>query len=473
MNSVNATRDSNNGLGLIINTNPNSESIAISLMIRVGSIYETPNIRGGTHLIEHLMFKGTSEIPDKLKLAQTLDSMGAVYNAYTDYMLTCYHLKVERKHFTKALNLLCQMVKDSLFRKEDFINEKPVVIEELLKERDNPANYVHQLFYEIMFHGTVYSKSIGADPPDIKQIPYEMLKEYWKNNYSLQNIVISVSGKVGLDDVVNVLETNNFLKLGNRGSKNQKIVQAIPQTNPRCKVERRDKMKQIQLMVGFPCFGSLNPDRFALQLLKIILAGNMSSRLFIKLRDTYGLAYSVVANFTLFNNLGEFSVSSGVDDTNICSMKTSTKGEKADALSIILAEFYNLSKKGVTDKEVMIAKDYLKGGLILDFENNQTISDYYGRLFLLDEPLLSVKAYIDRIDSVQTSDIQKICKELFVADKINVALIGNIASETVSEYLQKLVEIWKNNETKGNETILPSLENEYQKANSWNPFHLF
>ena len=137
MNNINAYIDTKSGLKIIVNNNPNSESVAVSFMIRLGSIYETEKLRGSSHLIEHLMFKGTSKIPDKLALSRKFDSMGAIYNAYTDYNLTSYHIKVQKKFLKSTINLLGQIVSDSLFREDDFNNERPVVIEELIKNKED------------------------------------------------------------------------------------------------------------------------------------------------------------------------------------------------------------------------------------------------------------------------------------------------------------------------------------------------
>ena len=151
MNNVEAYKDSNSNLRFLLTKIDSSESCAISLMIRVGSIYEKKGIHGGAHVIEHMMFKGTKQLPNKAELAMVLDSMGAVYNAYTDYTMTSYHIKVQKKYLGEVIKILCQMVSQSLFREEDLVAEKPVVVEELRRERDNPAAFVQELFYQTVF----------------------------------------------------------------------------------------------------------------------------------------------------------------------------------------------------------------------------------------------------------------------------------------------------------------------------------
>lgn len=449
MNNINAYIDTKSGLKIIVNNNPNSESVAVSFMIRLGSIYETEKLRGSSHLIEHLMFKGTSKIPDKLALSRKFDSMGAIYNAYTDYNLTSYHIKVQKKFLESTINLLGQIVSDSLFREDDFNNERPVVIEELIKNKEDEQSHLIELYHKIIFNDTPYGNSIGGNPDNIKELDYKTVKKYWKDNYCSNNLLISVSGNTNMERVIKLIESSELLNRISKSKKANNLQIKLPlQNNPKCNVITKDSLEQTQLVIGFPTFGASNPDKFGLAIIKTILAGNMSSRLFTKLRDDYGLAYSVSGNISQYEHFGEFNILSGVDSTNLCNFNI-TKGDvKADALSVIINELFKITKEKVSETELQIAKDSLIGGILLDFENNQNISEFYGRDCLLDIPINIISNYTNNIKKVTISDIYRISNNIIKPNKINVAMIGNIDSDKVSNYLDRIVDIWDKNKEK-------------------------
>ena len=318
MNNVKAYKHPESGLKILLTTIPDSESCAISLMLRVGSIYEPKGLYGGAHVIEHMVFKGTKTLPNKSQLSRRLDSMGAIYNAYTEYTMTSYHIKVQSKFLSEVIKILCEMVSQSLFKKTDLKPEKEVVIEELRRERDDPAAYIQEIYYETIFKNCLLGRSIGGSIDDVKQIDYQKLVDFWKKHYKLDNIVISVAANTNINTIIQAIDQSNLLSnVSDIQQANETIINQDLQTSPRCKVQTRKNMNQVQVIIGYQTFGNQHPDRFPLDVLRCILGGNMSSRLFIKLRDDYGLAYSVSANIGLYDDIGEFSISCGVDPSNI------------------------------------------------------------------------------------------------------------------------------------------------------------
>lgn len=443
MNNVKAYKDSNSNLRFLLTKIDSSESCAISLMIRVGSIYEKKGIHGGAHVIEHMMFKGTTQLPNKAELAMVLDSMGAIYNAYTDYTMTSYHIKVQKKYLSKVIKILCEMVSQSLFRKSDLIAEKPVVIEELRREKDDPAAYIQELYYQEVFKNCLLGRPIGGEVKDVEDMPYKQLRNFWRNNYTIDNMLISVAGNANISEIVNAVNESKLSRSVRKSEKvNRMIIHQDLATSPSCKVQNRKTMKQVQVALGFQCFGNQHPDRFALRVLRCILGGNMSSRLFISLRDTYSLAYTVSANIGLYDNIGEFSVSSGVDASNIFSGNLDLKKGKGDPLAVIFREIFRLVVESVTQKELEIAKEYIKGGMLLEFEDNQNICEFYGRELLMEHPVLTIEGFIDAIDKVTVSDIQRIAKGIFVPERINLILIGNVQEEKAKKYLNDSMAMW-------------------------------
>ncbi len=443
MNNVKAYVLPDSKLRFIVTKIPSAESCAVSLMIRVGSIYEPKSIHGGAHVIEHMMFKGTKDLPNKAELAKVLDSMGALYNAYTDYTMTSYHIKVQTKYLSDVIQILCQMVSQSLFRKEDLKSEKPVVIEELRRERDDPAAYIQELYYQSVFKKCKFGRPIGGEIKDVENMKYEDLLKFWKDNYTIDNIVISVAGNSTIEKIVDsVLKSNLLNEIGYSKRPNNMIVSQPLQERPRCKVQMRENMKQIQVSLGFPCFGSQHPDRFTLKVLRCILGGNMSSRLFISLRDDYGLAYTVSCNTGLYDDVGEFSISSGVDGSNIFSNNLDKEKGKADPLAVIFTQLFKMVTEPVTKEELSVAKEYLKGGMLLEFEDNQNICEFYGRELLMNHPVLTIQAYLDAIDKVTINDVQRLAQGIFKPNRMNLVLIGKVEQEKAEIYLKKQMKYW-------------------------------
>ena len=485
MNNVKAYRDPNSGLRLLLTKDNNSESCAVSLMIRVGSIYEPEGIHGGAHVIEHMMFKGTKQLPNKSELAKVLDAMGASYNAYTDYTMTSYHIKVQKKYLSEVIKILCQMISQSLFREKDLDAEKPVVVEELQRERDDPSAYVHELYYQTVFKGSLLEYPVGGTISEVKKMKYQQLKDFWIDNYTIDNMVLSVAGNANIDEVMKAVIASNMLSSINISTKaNNQIIKGAPQTNPNCKIQKRESMNQVQVVLGFPCFGNQHRDRFALHVLECILGGNMSSRLFITLRDTYSLAYTVRASSDLYDEIGQFSISSGVDATNIFSGNLDKTKGKGDPLAVIFNEIFKIRQDTIKKDELVTAKEYIKGTMLLQFEDNQNICEFYGVELLLNHPVLTIQAYLDAIDRVTIKDVTRVANRIFIPEKMNLSLIGNIDKTTTENYLQKSMSEWsselknnkknnKNNENKKNYHLLEediNIDKDIQNKPRWFAF---
>jgi predicted Zn-dependent peptidase len=433
------------GLKILNTYIPSSESCAISLMIRVGSIYENNHIRGGAHLIEHMMFQGNKQLTTQSILSETLDSMGAVYNAYTNYDVTSYHIKVQKSYAQKAIDILCQMVSESLFRPKNVESEKKVVVEELRRLRDDPSSYVQELFFGIVFQGSPYGLSIGGSEKSVMDTDSEKLKKFWRERYILPNMLVSVSGNMDIEKLKQSLQLSPLFTATSKQGVVDKYDKALPiQKEPRLKVQVRKNTKQVQVQLGFPTPGLNHQGRFALRLAKVILGGNMSSRIFNSLRDRYGLAYSPSAQLSLYETMGEFSICSGVDGSNIFSDNLDKSKGKADPLAVILQEFFKLRLEKVPEDELHKAKEYVKGNILLEMEDNQRIAEYYGRLFLLDRPVFTVERFIEEIEKVTVDDIYQICQTIITPERMNLALIGNIKENEARQYLNKMHSKWSN-----------------------------
>lgn len=450
MNHVQAYSQEKTGLHYLITNIPNMESCCVCVMLKVGSIYEDKKVAGGSHLIEHMMFKGTKNYPNALDLSRKLDSMGAQYNAYTTYNYTCYYIKIQKGFLHEILEIIGDMTLQSKFREKDIVKEKDVVIEELRKDRENSASYVSELFQEIVFKKTAFADPIGGSDRSVKEMNYDDIYQYWKNNYRCSNMVISIAGNLGdhfqgeesqqeLDDEISLIFNDNCPE--SQPTPNHLDQQIKPQKSIRVKVEKRSHAEQLHLCVGFPLYFDFNsPRKYAAHLLRIILAGNMSSRFFHLLREKYGIAYNVSADVYLCEAGGSFSIHTGVSLGNLYGKeKTKQKGkdETVDPVYVIIKALMEVKKQNkITQKELDNAKQYLRGMIYLGTEDSQFIAEFYGKAWLLDMPVYTIDRDIQELEKVSLSDVQSIADEFFDIEKLNVAAIGNVDEKKFQKYIK-------------------------------------
>ncbi len=395
----------------------NINSISLMVWVRVGSRYENDKIWGASHFIEHLMFKGTKKRPSTLILSKELDAIGAEYNAFTSKEYTCYYVKLNVKHFEKVCDLSFDMLNNSLFDENEMEREKQVIVEEIKMYFENPLLHIEDLFESV-----IYDKQsrLGLDVIGSQQSILDMNRkdvlDFLDQGYKSSNIIITIAGAV--DE--NILQTcqKYFDKYSRVGKGELKVSKfKSKQNEPKIKIQYRDT-EQIQFMLGFLSKGYGHKDNPGLKLLSIILGGNMSSRLFISIRERLGLCYSIGSSFDTYQDIGSFCIRAGLDKNRI-----------EQAFEAILKEIKLLLKKGVTDEELQRAKDYFEGKLTLKLEDSLELARWYGYQGLMEKGIDTVDEYIKKINNVTKEDILRLAQELFDFSKANIAVIGPIKDE--------------------------------------------
>ena len=433
------------GLEYILVPIPNIESCAISVMIRTGTIYETKQMKGGAHLLEHVLFRGNDMFSTQRDLSLELDSIGARYNAYTDSGIVSFHIKVQKKYLEKCIHILGNMIATSLLRPNDINEEKLIVCQELEKDLDDPVKHTLELIHELVFKGNNYSEAVGGNIESVKKIDPKALKEFWKSNYNSNNIVLSIAGNIDENKTKEIINTSPFLKDVPDGKINQYTKVPTLQKKIRYNYDVRPNMNQVQLCIGFPTFSNKSNDKFILDVIKVILAGPMSSRLFGKMRNDYGIAYNVGCH-TDYNSLsGCFIIGSGVDGSGLFS-NTFGNGDgkkKADPIKVILTEVFRFIKEKVSMKELNMAKEYMKGNLLLETEDTEVISQFYGKMRVIQGDVFTFDTYMQELDSVTPEDIQRVANDIFKPHKMNISMVGNIKPNNLKEYIKQLPSIYK------------------------------
>ncbi len=396
-----------NGIRLVTAPLKETQTASLLILAKVGSRQETPQIFGLSHFIEHLMFKGTKKRPTTLDLSKELDGIGAEYNAYTGKDLTGYYIKSDSRHLSLAIDMLSDMLTSSKFEAEEIEKEKGVIVEEINMYEDNPLMYVEEMLEELMFEGGQLGHLIAGSRKTVKSATRQSLVKYKNDYYAGANIVIGLAGKFTPRHLAEIKNKFNF----NRGKKSAIKKFSFKQSSPRVVVKNKET-EQVQLALGFPAFSQSDKRVYALQLMAIILGGNMSSRLFINVREKNGLAYFIRSWPNLYEDAGSFVIQAGLDKARI-----------DFAIGAIIAELKKI-KQGITPEELKRAKDFVSGKMALDLEDSMSIAQYYANLELIGKPLMAPEAKLKKIMAVKLPEVVKVANDIFDFKKSNLAVIG-------------------------------------------------
>lgn len=404
-----------NGAQLLVSPQSDTASVTILIMFKVGSRYETPDINGSSHFIEHLMFKGTTKRPTTLDISKELDGVGADYNAFTGKDSTGYYVKVDAKQLPLAVDILQDMLFNSLFESKEIDRERGVIVEEINMYEDNPLMHAEELLEELLFgkkHPLGYQ--IAGPRSVIHSVTREKLLIYKEKFYDAKHMVVSVAGKVKPSDVVMMKKA--FESYPTKPGKHQFIPFRSKQKKSRALVKFK-KTEQVQMVIGVPAPSIFESDLPAVSVLSVILGGNMSSRLFVNVREKRGLCYMIRSSANPYEDVGSFTIQSGV-----------AKQSVHQALEAILFEMRRMKTELVSGEELRQAKDFISGKLTLSWEDSETIANYWARQWLLERSMETPAEKLRKIELVSVKDIQRVAKKMFQTKQLNFVLIGPYTS---------------------------------------------
>ncbi|MGB3129656.1 MAG: pitrilysin family protein [Dehalococcoidia bacterium] len=399
-----------NGLRIVSSAMPHTRSVCICVFIGTGSRYETPEQAGLSHFMEHLVFKGTARRPTAKEISETIDGIGGILNGGTDKELTVYWVKVARPHFSLALDLLVDMLRNSKFNSVDMKNERKVIIEELNMCMDSPQNRVDMLIDEVMWPAQALGRDVAGSKETVTAIDRKMILDYLPIHYLPSNAVVGVAGDITHDEVVDSVAA----VLGDwpDGTPGSWFPADNGQETSRLIAERR-KTEQAHLCLAVRGIPRMHPDRFALDLLNLILGEGMSSRLFLEIRERRGLAYEIHSFVSHFHDSGSVNICAGVDPRSV-----------EDTIEAILRELAKLRDDQVPETEITKAKELGKGRLMLRMEDTRSVAGWIGGQELLLGHILTVDEVVSMLDAVTASDLQQVAQKLFLADRLSLALVG-------------------------------------------------
>ncbi|MFW0862552.1 MAG: M16 family metallopeptidase [Candidatus Komeilibacteria bacterium] len=416
-------KELSNNAKLILAPRKETDAVTLLVMFKVGSRFENRANNGVSHFIEHLYFKGTKKRPNTDAISQELDKVGAQFNAFTSKDYTGYYIKVAKQHIDLAFDILSDMLFNSKFEAKEINRERGVIIEEIRMYRDNPSMYIGDLLEQISFKGHELAREIAGPESVIKKISRKEILKYRDEYYRADNMIVGVGGNYS-PAKLNKLIVKYF---GKRfGKKQDHIINPYKdkQKEARIKVQYQ-QTAQTQLAMGFAGLGREDKDYISQLLLSTILGGNMSSRLFINVRERYGLAYSIRAGIDEHVDTGLFYIQAGLK-----------KDKVALAYKLIVKELNKLKKLPVLDEELNKAKEYVKGKMILGLEDSFSYVYWLSRQLVDFNKARTIEQIQKDIDKVTAKEIQELAKKIFTQDKLNLAVIGPYKD---SIYFNKLI----------------------------------
>jgi predicted Zn-dependent peptidase len=401
-----------NQLKIITNEMPGARSVAVSIMVAAGGRTEDFETEGGvSHILEHILFKGSQKWPSAKLISQEIDAVGGLNNAYTSNDVTSYYIKLPKAHLPLALEILADMITNPLFEQEEIDRERGVIIEEInWRRHDDPMQFVEVLLPPLLWPDDSLKQDVGGKDEVIRTISKAAIRGYKEKFYQPNNMVVSIAGAVKHQPVVELLT---------RLMGDLKPV-AVPKITPvknRLSSDRTNiyskTTAQAHFLIGARAYPYFHKDDPAASVLTTILGSGMSSRLFVKVREEKGLAYSVNASRHNYIDTGIFEVYAGA---NL---------EKTDeAIAAVLEELERIRQEPVPAAELRKAKNKIKGGIQMGMENNNSVADRFGVQLLLVGKVRSIEEAIAKIEAVTVEDVQRVAGAILAPEKLRLAIIA-------------------------------------------------
>jgi len=403
------------GLRIVSQQLPNSESVSILISVQAGSRNEQKGQYGVAHFAEHMLFKGTGKRPSPLLVSSPIESTGGFLNASTGYESTNYWCKVPENHFRTGIEILQDMMQNSLLNEEEINSERRVIIEEIKTIEDYPDSKTALNLDKLMWPDSALGRDIAGSIQSVENINQETIRAFLDDFYLPTNTVISIAGNLDHDKSIQSID-QLFLTHPFPGSQLKISPIENVQNSVKLDLEKR-AIEQIHIHLGYPGVSITHPDRYALDLLNVILGDGMSSRLFQEIRERLGLVYDIESEITHLQDVGDLRITLAVD-----------KNRYIDAIKAILTEVENL-KTGLEGSEVVRAKQILKGRMRLRMDDSQAVAAWNAHQDLFNKQIECesvIREYIDRNDIPK---LQKAAFQYLDVSKLNIAIVGDIESK--------------------------------------------
>ncbi|WP_068080914.1 M16 family metallopeptidase [Polycladidibacter stylochi] len=394
-----------NGMTIVTDNMPHLKTAALGVWVGAGSQSEKASENGLTHLLEHMAFKGTKK-RSALQIAEEVEAVGGEMNASTSVEHTNYYLRLMAEDVPLGLDILADILQESIFDPDELEREKHVILQEIGAAEDTPEDVAFDLLLETAWPDQSIGRPILGTPQRVKGFEPKDIRNYMDRRYSAQGMVLSASGAVSHDEIV---------------SKAQQLFTKLSQTKPTAVPEityhggskfLEKDLQEVQVILGFEGISYADQDYYAVQILASILGGGMSSRLFQKVREQRGLCYSIYAFHWAFTGGGLFAIhaATGPQDTE-------------ELMPVIVDELVNVTRT-ITNAEVQRAKAQIKASLLIALESPAARAGQIARQLMIYDRVVCVDELTQRVDAVSLEQVQKVAQRVFLSKKPTMVSVG-------------------------------------------------
>ncbi|MGV8079012.1 MAG: M16 family metallopeptidase [Syntrophales bacterium] len=404
-----------NGIRVVSESIDHVRSVTIGAWIQCGTRYEDGSTNGMSHFVEHMLFKGTRK-RSSFDIASAIDSVGGVLNAFTGKELTSLYVKIPDYHLPLAIDLLADILQESVFDPQEIQREKSVVLQEIHMLEDTPDEQIHDFFEALFWGGHPLGLPVLGTEERVRDISRESLTAFFSPRYRGDNLVISAAGRLEHDALVRLIEAA-FARIER---KTTPTAMTVPTTVSRIGALEKD-LEQVHVIVGTPAPSSVNPRRYAGFLMNAVLGGSMSSRLFQEIREKRGLAYAVHSYLTPYLDAGMLGIYVGTSDDKV-----------REVVGVILDEMLRLTNEPLTEQELRGAKELIKGNFLLSMESTDNHMTRLAKNEICFARQIPIEETVSAIDAVESQDVLTLAQELFNPDQVSVAATGRVSEKDLT-----------------------------------------
>ncbi len=399
-----------NGLRIIEIPSQNTNSITALVMVGTGSKYETKETSGISHFLEHLQFKGTKKRPTEMEIFGDLDALGGVANAFTGTDFTGYYAKAQSQKAEIALELVSDIYLNSILPPAEIEKERGTIIEELNMFYDHPMRHIWTVWNEVLYGDQPAGWDIAGTKETVKSITRDQLTAYRDAQYVAPNTIVCVAGNFDSQEIQKLVK-ECFAKIPKEKPRLKAKVVEI-QTKPEAAVYKK-QTEQTQINIGARAYNCFHPKRYALEILEVVLGGMWASRLREEVRVKRGLAYDVHTELSMDPDVGFLAATVNLDSSRLDM-----------GIEVILKEFKKMAEQGITKEELQKAKDHYIGKYSISLESSHAKAMFYTEQEMLEGKVLEPKEIFEKIKKINLEDVQEVASDIFVPQKLNLAVIG-------------------------------------------------
>ena len=405
-----------NGLRVITAPMQGTNTITVLVLCGTGSDYESREISGISHFLEHMFFKGTKNRPTPDAIKHELDGMGSLSNAFTSHEITGYHIKAGKTYLNQSLELLADIYKNSLLSEEELEKERQVIVEEMHKDRDTPTLYIWWVWERLLYGDQPAGWDVIGEEKIIRSLSGQDFADYFNHQYVSANTAVVVAGNFAEAETLKQINAL-FSDIRQEPPFRVKPQLKEEQSMPALKLEYKET-DQTHIAIGFKGYDANHPKRYVAEVLATILGGSWSSRMWDRIRDKLGLAYTVWSTHESYSNRGYLITYAGVDHGNV---------EKT--IKTALEEYKKITTEPVDETELKRVKDYLKGTTLIALEASNAVASFVGTEEMVTGKPMTIEEIFAKIDAVEGADILSVAREIIKPEKLNLALIGPFKDE--------------------------------------------